>query len=362
MKDISSSKCIGYPVNLDLDMSYFKELSQFPFYNVGVIPFDSNQIIDNHAALGIDTRVHESKVLNFIAGLYHIPDDEWFGYIGSGSTEANIFGLYLARELYPDGILYCSDKSHYSIFKASKILKLELCCIPSHVTGEINIGVLEKEIKKNLDRPVILNLNIGTTMSGAIDKIEPIVTMLENYDVQNHYIHCDAALFGMMLPFIDNSPLPTFKNPIDSLVISGHKFIGSPMPCGLILTKKQYVDKISKPVEYAKTPDVTIAGIRNGHTALIMWHAIQSRGKQGFARETKLCIENARFLYDNLININYPTKINDYSNIVLLKKPSQAIVDKWDLATEGEWAHVVVMQHVNRKSLTEFIHDISVQQ
>ena len=31
------------------------------------------------------------------------------------------------------------------------------------------------------------------------------------------YIHCDGALFGMMMPFIKKAPMVTFKKPIGSV-------------------------------------------------------------------------------------------------------------------------------------------------
>ena len=51
------------------------------------------------------------------------------------------------------------------------------------------------------------------------------------------YIHCDGALFGMMMPFIKQAPMVTFKKPIGSVSVSGHKFMGAPVPCGVVITR-----------------------------------------------------------------------------------------------------------------------------
>ena len=42
---------------------------------------------------------------------------------------------------------------------------------------------------------------IGTTMKGAVDDLDPVLQMLEetNFTHDQFYIHCDGALFGMML-------------------------------------------------------------------------------------------------------------------------------------------------------------------
>lgn len=52
------------------------------------------------------------------------------------------------------------------------------------------------------------------------------------------YIHCDGALFGMMMPFLkQDAPMVTFRKPIGSVSVSGHKFVGAPMPCGVVITR-----------------------------------------------------------------------------------------------------------------------------
>ena len=33
----------------------------------------------------------------------------------------------------------------------------------------------------------------------------------------------------------------TFKKPIGSVSVSGHKFVGAPVPCGVVITRFKYV-------------------------------------------------------------------------------------------------------------------------
>ena len=35
-----------------------------------------------------------------------------------------MYGLYLARELHPDGMLYFSEEAHYSILKNARVLNM----------------------------------------------------------------------------------------------------------------------------------------------------------------------------------------------------------------------------------------------
>lgn len=47
--------------------------------------------------------------------------------------------------------------------------------------------------------------------------------------------------------------------------------LGSPIPCGIVLAKKDHVNRISVSVDYIFTHDKTITESRNAHTPLIMW-------------------------------------------------------------------------------------------
>ena len=57
-------------------------------------------------------------------------------------------------------------------------------------------------IRVNRDLPAIIIANVGTTMRGAVDDIEHIQEILRDLEVADSYIHTDAALSGMILPFV----------------------------------------------------------------------------------------------------------------------------------------------------------------
>ena len=47
------------------------------------------------------------------------------------------------------------------------------------------------------------------------------------------------------------------------MAISGHKMIGSPLPCGVALTRRDYVSRIARSIEYVGVLDTTLTGSRN---------------------------------------------------------------------------------------------------
>ncbi|MBD2299563.1 histidine decarboxylase [Nostoc sp. FACHB-87] len=343
----------GYPYNLSCDFTYLTKFFNFLLNNAGDPYVEPD--------FGLHSRKFEQEVLSFFSQLYKIPENESWGYVTAGGTEGNLYGMLLAREIYPDGILYSSQDSHYSIAKAARLFGIKHQVINSQTNGEINYQHLSQAIQQNSQRPVILNLNIGTTVKGAIDNLDKVLEILKQHQIKDYYIHCDAALSGMILPFLENAPQINFQRPIDSIAISG-KFIGSPLPCGVVLTKKKWVEKVETMIEYLGSKDTTILGSRNGHTPLIIWYALKTRGYEGFAKEAKTCIQNAQYLFQQLKLREYPCMLNKFSNTVVFQKPSQPLIKKWQLATMDNVAHLIVMQNIDRHKIDTFVNELVLQE
>ena len=64
-------------------------------------------------------------VLHWFARLWEIEQDQYWGYITNCGTEGNLHGILVGRENLPDGILYASCESHYSVFKAARMYRME---------------------------------------------------------------------------------------------------------------------------------------------------------------------------------------------------------------------------------------------
>ncbi|MEH2466085.1 histidine decarboxylase [Nostoc sp.] len=344
---------VGYPYNLSCDYSAIAKFFNFLLNNAGDPYIEPD--------FGLHSRKFEQEVLSFFAELYKIPESQFWGYVTAGGTEGNLYGMFLAREIYPNGILYSSQDSHYSISKAAKLFRIQHNIVNSQINGEMNYEHFEQLISENRNYPAIINLNIGTTVKGAIDNLDKVLEILERNQIKDYYIHCDAALSGLIIPFLDGAPQVNFQKPIDSIAISA-KFIGSPLPCGVVLTKKKWVEKVETIIEYIGSTDTTILGSRNGHTPLILWYAVQTRGYDGLAREAKTCIHNAQYLFQQLQIREYPCMLNKFSNTVVFQKPSQRLIKKWQLAVFEKWAHMIVMQNIDRDKIDIFINELLLEE
>ncbi|KXZ55245.1 hypothetical protein GPECTOR_3g385 [Gonium pectorale] len=340
---------MGYPYNLEFDYGLLEGLNKFSINNLGDPFIESNY--------GVHSREFEVGVLNWFARLWEIDEDEYWGYITTCGTEGNLHGIYVGRENFPDGVLYASAESHYSVFKAARMYRMPAEKIPALETGEINYDDLKAALIANQGKPAVLNVNIGTTVKGAVDDLDRILEILKEtgYTEDRFFIHCDGALFGMMMPFLSrDAPMVTFRKPIGSVSVSGHKFVGAPVPCGVVITRFKYVMALSSDVEYLNSRDATIMGSRNGHAPIYLWYTLTKKGYEGMRRDVERCMRNAHMLESAGIR----TMLNELSNTVVFERPKEeAFVRKWQLACEADIAHVVVMPNITVEKLEEFVSD-----
>lgn len=344
-----SEKFLGYPCNLLYD---YKELWRFFAFSINNV---GDPFVDS--LYGVNTRTFEREVLHFFMELYHAPKNDSWGYVTNGGTEGNMYGLYLARESFPNGIVYFSQDTHYSISKIVKVLGMRNVMIRSQKNGEIDYEDLEEMIKVKRDHTPIIVANIGTTVKGAIDRVEKIEAILKQ-NVVDYYIHCDAALGGMIVPFLFGSPSFDFRTSISSLAVSGHKMIGSPTPSGVVLARKKNVERVQRNVEYIGTLDTTLSGSRNGHSVLFLWYAIHRFGVSGFQKMVYECMSVTEYAVKRLQEIGWEVQVAEYYNTVVIKRPPEALVKKFQLAVEGDIAHILVMPHVTKERINGLIADL----
>lgn len=345
----SSETYSGYPTNLNFDYSELYRFLDLGINNIGDPLEYSNYHVNTHEL--------ETEVIKFFAGLLHINSD-YRGYVTSGGTEGNLYGLYLATSHYPDGIVYYSESSHYSIDKILRITKANSIKVPALDNGEIDYTILSEKLQDNKDKPAIFLLNIGTTMKGAVDNIDEIKNILNTLKITQHYFHSDAALFGSMLPFVDNPQPFDFAAGVDSIAISGHKFIGSPMPCGITIAKNKYLKNLSAKIAYVDIVDSTISGSRNGLTPLFMWYAIKRLGKDGLTDMVQHCLNLTKHVVKQCNDLSIPAWSNLNSNVVVFPSPSEAITKKWQIATYDSIAHFIIMPHHTPDFFDTLIKDL----
>lgn len=345
---------LGYPCNLAFDYSALLPLLHYPINNIGD-PYHAS-------SFRLNTHEFEREVLGIFQGLLHAPMDGIWGYVTSGGTEGNMYGIYLARELLPTGVVYYSEDTHYSVAKILRLLTARNIMIRSQPNGEIDYNDLHETLRIHRDAPPIIFANIGTTMKGAVDNVQTIRGLLRELAISNYYIHADGALSGMVLPFLDQSPIFDFRAGIDSISISGHKMVGSPIPCGVVLAKKAHVDRVKRAVEYIGTLDTTLSGSRSGLTPLFLWYALKSKGLEGYAELVRECDKLAEYTVRRMVSAGIPAWRNPHSLTVVFPRPSEQVAARWQLASHENIAHIIVMPHVAKGHIDEFIKEVVAAQ
>jgi histidine decarboxylase len=340
---------LGYPVTTDFDYTPLLRFLRYPLNNIGD-PFSD-------CTLKLGTREFEQEVIGFFADHFRAPVDDYWGYVTNGGTEGNLYGLYLAREMYPRGVVYFCEETHYSVSKNVHFLGMRHIMIRSQESGEMDYEDLRETLRIHRDKPAIIFANLGTTMKEGRDDIALIQKMLDELRIVDRYIHVDCALCGAYLPFMEPKPAFDFMDGANSVAMSGHKFIGSPIPCGVVVARKKIVQRIGRTIGYIGSLDTTITGSRNGFTPLVLWYALQHWGRDGLRARYQKAAALAGWAVQQMQNVGIPAWRNPQALTVVLPKVSDAVRDKWQLATQGV-SHLIVMPGITAHQIELLIADL----
>ena len=361
-------RSIGYPVCQQPNVSGFGEwyaktgLCDIAVNNCGN-PFDDEQYLLNSIMI-------EREVIQTFAPYYGIPEGNEWGFVTNSGTGGNMHGIYFGAKILQKKtgklpIVYISKEAHYSSSRICDVQNLETRMIDFDKNGSMDLECFKQSLVK--DRPALVVAALGSTFMGATDNIKGIKKILDESGL-NYYIHVDAALFGGYLPFTKYKDLVSMeKQGYDSIAISGHKFFGVDEPCGLFLATKAVIEsQTAAKVEYLHNDMPLISCSRNGLTPLKFYWIIKYLGFDKLKEEAEKMLKNTEYLQKRFDEIGYPAWHMQYSNTVFFKRPPLWIREKYSLANGvlpeygGELSHIVVMQHVKKEIIDEFIDDILI--
>lgn len=121
----------------------------------------------------------------------------------------------------------------------------------------------------------------------------------------------------------------------------------------------EHINALSRNVEYLASRDATIMGSRNGHAPIFLWYTLNRKGYKGFQKEVQKCLRNAHYLKDRLREAGISAMLNELSSTVVFERPwDEEFVRRWQLACEGNIAHVVVMPNITIEKLDVFLNEL----
>ena len=357
----------GYPVNEQSPLHSFYEW----YVAAGMDVINLNNAGDpmtDHPTQ-ISTQYFEKQVIEFFAPLYGFNKKEAWGIVTHSGTDGNNHGIYFgAKYLFNKTgqmpIVYVSDEAHYSNLRLCDLQNLEVRLVKSDPMGRM----IPEELEKVLDtsRPVLMVYAMGSTFKGAIDNQEALNAVLDKHKGLQVYRHVDAALFGGYLPFTKYKKMVSAKKMrFESIAVSGHKFFGIDSPSGLFICAREiYDNQNSFNVTYLNGNMRMINCSRDAIQPLKFWWLIQTVGEKNWSKQAKQMLECTDYLKAQLDAIGWPAWVNEYSNTVFFKRPSQEVIQRFNLALGyddnfgGELAHIVVMQHVTKEKIDIFINSL----
>ena len=280
------------------------------------------------------------------------------------------------QQLLTPTVFFAGKATHYSIPKISEILHLNIRTILANSDGSINLNNFKKELILHMGAhpfsSVIVIANIGTTITGAVDDVPGIKKIIDQLKLKIPYtIHMDGALTGFVMPVI--KPFGNVQNYFDelgvnTLVFSAHKYPGLSQPCGIILARRAFFEKAfeksERSIEYVgNIRDVTITGSRSGLNVLMFYNALLALGLSENTDKLKEMLtenlENAKYLYQRLIDIYGPDKVSYPSHFnVIFPKPSLKIAKKYQLMLTDNTATICVLTNITKELIDTFIKDL----
>ncbi len=347
----------GYPANME-EIDYIEEFlkyyeSQLPLCNNCGEPYNE----ENKCNYAMDTKYMEYQIVEEICNNLNLSMNNYRGYITSGGTEGNYFGIRNGFEVLDDGVFYYSEAAHYSVSKFIKLLGKENEKIDCDNQGKINIINLIEKVEDNWQKKhksAVILLTWGTTEMGAIDNIEKIINILKIKKIP-YYIHLDAAFYGGIPKNQDKAPIINIKSlNIDSISVSLHKFIGSSLTNGVVIWKKSF--ETSKYITYIGQKDNTILGSRS----ILPFSTYYRVSKILNRSESNKYTRNVNY-FQNQLDKNLIEYIRlDNGNIFVINNISNDVAIKYQLASikNTNQYHVIIMPFHEKKYMNELINDI----
>jgi len=353
----------------------------------------------NHAANHI-----ENQVIAWSKEMLGFPEES-SGLITSGASMANLVGLTVARhhqvnhDIRKTGVsdhklwFYGSVEMHSCIQKSIELLGIgydNLVKIPVDDDYRVDTALLEKAIQEDLDNglePVCIIGNLGTVNTGAVDDLETLADLAEQYKL---WFHVDGAFGAITRITPSYNHLAMGMERADSLAFDFHKwmYINYEAGCILIKHKKSHYQSFSLTPEYLSHNPRGVHGgdlwfsdygieLSRGFKGLKIWTAISDHGLDKFGRLAEQNIEQAKYLTElventpqlelmaptsmNIVCFRYTaehTDLNALNEEILIRLHEQAIAVPSYTTLQGNYV-IRVANTNHRSTLQDF--DILVE-
>lgn len=188
----------------------------------------------------------ENQLIRWLCGVMGYPVTA-LGNLTSGGSIANLIAVTTARDFkgirskeVENAAIYLTKQVHHCVQKALRIAGLaeaQLRYVPMDEYFRMDAAALRQMVKSDLQnglKPFLVVASAGTTDTGALDPLDAIADVAQEFDL---WYHVDAAYGGFFI-MVDE-----FKSKFkgiersDSVAIDPHKGLFLPFGIGVILVK-----------------------------------------------------------------------------------------------------------------------------
>jgi glutamate/tyrosine decarboxylase-like PLP-dependent enzyme len=200
------------------------------------------------------------------------------GHLTSGGTFANLEALWVAGQLAPGKVVLASEQAHYTHSRITSVLKIPFRSVAVDASNRMSLTALEEELQRGDVGTVVVTL--GTTATGAVDPLDEVLKLRENYSFR---VHVDAAYGGYFALAsnlnADATAAYAALARADSIVVDPHKHGLQPYGCGCVLFADPTVGRFYKhdsPYTYFTSGElhlgeITLECSRAGAAAVALW-------------------------------------------------------------------------------------------
>ncbi|HHH49919.1 MAG TPA: aminotransferase class I/II-fold pyridoxal phosphate-dependent enzyme, partial [Saprospiraceae bacterium] len=188
----------------------------------------------------------ENMLIRWMCSIMGYPSDA-FGNLASGGSIGNLTAIVTARDFkkitpqnIPNSVIYLTDQVHHCVQKAIRIAGLQQAqttYIPVDDQFKMDTNFLRQQIKKDKQagkNPFLLIGSAGTTNVGAIDPLDTLADLAEEF---NLWFHVDAAYGGFFILTEEGKAKLKGIERSDSVVIDPHKGLFLSYGLGAVLIK-----------------------------------------------------------------------------------------------------------------------------
>lgn len=352
----------GYPANMEnhsYTASYLRHLeSKMYLMNNCGDPYQKGNY-------GMDSKSTEKKIIALIAENFGISDGEYWGYITSGGTESNFWGIREGYNRFPKGKLYFSKDTHYSVekfvFDGENSERYPYEKIDTDSVGRVSVDKLveacERDRKAGYEGAILV-LTWGTTCRGAADDVKAVTDALKSRGIE-YYCHIDAAHFGGIAKNQVDAPKVENLSGLgaDSISVSMHKFMGTARVNGVLLALARRDRPI---IDYIGQEDSTLLGSRD----YLPFSTYQRAREMLHRLPEDHYSSNVKYFAEKLDAAGVEYEREGNSNTFVIKKPTDEICKKYQLATfalsDGiERAHIIIFPFHQRDIMDELVRDLA---